>query len=362
MAGFVLPFLRKKYFMQLYRRVSGYGLGQRFLSFISLPIRLQNVNPKEGAEKLKRNRKRFLAGALAFLLTCSTAARAADLETKTENLPELAEIRGQLNEDEIILAEDLILTVGDQFDGENKDPGLKYDETKVKVTYEKVINGNSYNLTTDIPGNYQALYRVEPLSGNPSYQVTRKVIVKEKEPEFPSQENPENGGNEEKDFTEDAEPDPELQLETLDAIPDMPGDVAGTTNIYEDGEGVFLSVVPAAKQKARAASTANLEVGVSIPYPTNLGNYSTNYFTVNGRTAYCLESAKATPPASDYVANEFESNGLLQKVLYYGYGGPGDVTDIYMPTFDEQLKYLFTHLAAAYAYCRRVYGLYHGRY
>ena len=306
---------------------------------------------------MKRNRKRFLAGALAFLLTCSTllelgaAARAADPETKTENLPELAEIRGQLNEDEIILAEDLILTVGDKFDGENKDSGLIYDETKVKVTCEKVTDENSHNLTTDIPGTYQVLYRVEPLSGNPSYQITRKVTVKEKEPESPSQENPENGGNEEKDFTEDAEPDPEPPLETLDAIPDMPGDAAGTTNIYEDGEGVFLSVVPAAKQKVRAASTASLDVGVSIPYPTNLGNYSTNYFTVNGRTAYCLESAKATPPASDYVANEFEGNELLQKVLYYGYGGPGDVTDIYMPAFDEQLKYLFTHLAAAYAYC-----------
>ena len=131
MAGFVLPFLRKKYLMQLYRQVSGYGLGQRFFYLLSAyPSVLQNVNPKEGAEKLKRNRKRFLAGALAFLLTCSTllelgaAARAADPETKTENLPELAEIRGQLNEDEIILAEDLILTVGDKFDGENKDSGL----------------------------------------------------------------------------------------------------------------------------------------------------------------------------------------------------------------------------------------------
>lgn len=305
---------------------------------------------------MKRNKKHFLAGILAFLLICSilsdlgAAAWAADTEDKTEELPELAEIRDQLNGDEIVVAEDLILTVGDVFDGENKDSGLKYDEEKVKVTYEKVAGQNTRGLTTDVPGSFHILYRVEPLGGNPSYQITRRVDVKEKEPESQGQGNPGNGGSNDENSAGDAEPDPEPPEETLDEIPDMPKDAEGTVNIYGDGEGVFLSVVPAAKQKARAASTANLEVGASIPYPTNLGNYSTNYFTVNGRAAYCLESIKATPPASDYVADEFESNDLLQKVLYYGYGGPGDVTDIYMPTFDAQLKYLFTHLAAAYAY------------
>ena len=145
--------------------------------------------------------------------------------------------------------------------------------------------------------------------------------------------------------------DSEPELQILDENPDLPENTEGLTNIYEDGEGIFLAAMPDVKQKARSAVSANLVVGTVIPYPTNLGNYSTNYFTVNGRVAYCLESAKATPPASDYVANEFENNELLQKVLYYGYGGPGDVTDIFMPTFDTQLKYLFTHLAAAYAYC-----------
>lgn len=145
--------------------------------------------------------------------------------------------------------------------------------------------------------------------------------------------------------------DSEAEMQILDEKPDLPENTEGLTNIYEDGEGIFLAAMPDVKQKARSAVSANLVVGTAIPYPTNLGNYSTNYFTVNGRVAYCLESAKATPPVSDYVANEFENNELLQKVLYYGYGGPGDVTDIYMPAFDTQLKYLFTHLAAAYAYC-----------
>lgn len=62
--------------------------------------------------------------------------------------------RGRKNEWSHLLAEDLILTARDQFDGENKDSGFKYDETKVKVSYEKVIKGNSHTLTTDIPGTY----------------------------------------------------------------------------------------------------------------------------------------------------------------------------------------------------------------
>lgn len=72
---------------------------------------------------------------------------------------------------------------------------------------------------------------------------------------------------------------------------------------------------------------------------------------MNGHVAYCLESAKSSPPSSDYVANIFESNLALQKVLYYGYGGPGDITGSYMPSFDWKLKYIFTHIAASYAYC-----------
>ena len=96
--------------------------------------------------------------------------------------------------------------------------------------------------------------------------------------------------------------------------------------------------------------SVSMNQGDRIPYPSNLGNYSTCYFTVNGKVAYCLESSKASPPSSDYVANELNGNLNLQKVLYYGYGGPGDITGSYMPSFDWGTKYVFTHLAASYSY------------
>ena len=40
----------------------------------------------------------------------------------------------------------------------------------------------------------------------------------------------------------------------------------------------------------------------------------------------------------------------MQKVLYYGYGGPGDLTGTYLKQYNEDVRYILTHLAASYAY------------
>ena len=50
------------------------------------------------------------------------------------------------------------------------------------------------------------------------------------------------------------------------------------------------------------------------------------------------------------MANIYESNLNLQKVLYYGYGGPGDLTGTYLKQYNEDVRYILTHLAASYAY------------
>lgn len=102
-----------------------------------------------------------------------------------------------------------------------------------------------------------------------------------------------------------------------------------------------------------------MEVGKKVGYPGNLGDYSTHYFYVNGKTAYCLESMKGNPASGEYAAEVLEGNSNLQKALYYGYGGACDLTDQFMPQFDDDLKYVFTHLAASYFYCGT--DAFHGR-
>ena len=101
---------------------------------------------------------------------------------------------------------------------------------------------------------------------------------------------------------------------------------------------------------AQRSSNVSLVKGKTLRYPSNIGNYETNYFYVNGKIAYCLESPKASPPDADYVAEVLNTNANLQKVLYYGYGGPGDLTEQYMPQLDADTRYIFTHIAASYAY------------
>ena len=72
---------------------------------------------------------------------------------------------------------------------------------------------------------------------------------------------------------------------------------------------------------------------------------------MNGKIAYCLESAKGTPATGGYASYILEGNPDLQKALYYGFGGAGDLTDQFMPQFGDDLRYVFTHIAASYFYC-----------
>jgi len=94
---------------------------------------------------------------------------------------------------------------------------------------------------------------------------------------------------------------------------------------------------------------ASLEVGEEIFYPSQLGNYSTNYFTVNGKIAYCLQSAVDTPVSGDYVSQVLD-NELIQKALYYGMGGPGQHQLFSQEQIDTLVAYLLTHITLSYFY------------
>lgn len=319
----------------------------------------------------KRKAKQIIAGALALLISCSTlfntgltafaAENSVIQETANEEteekvsvisedkLPEISDVLNQLSEDEIVKAEDISIAAGEVFDITADFTGLKFDDKKVAISLEKSESETGQTFDSGVSGIYQAFYRVEPLSGHPSYQIMRRIIVNEKEPETQGQQN-DNGTTKDDGSAEDGEADPDQQeiAEQLTEVPEVPEAVEDVINVTDGENGVFLTAVPAAMENQRI--TASLTEGERLYYPASLGNYSTSYFTVNGRVAYCLESAKGAPPSADYVANVYESNVNLQKVLYYGYGGPGDITDNYMPDFDWKLKYIFTHLAASYSY------------
>ena len=117
---------------------------------------------------------------------------------------------------------------------------------------------------------------------------------------------------------------------------------------------MFLSISASTLTQANALN-ATLTWGQEIRYPSWLGNWSTKMCYINGSLAYCLESSKETPPEGQYANSVIDTNEALLKVLYYGYGGPGDVFKDDHVTNDTN-KYLYTHIMASYAYSGDIYG------
>lgn len=332
--------------------------------------------------------KRWLSGALAALICCSSIfssgqiARAAEIakpEIKTspvtENLepegaelynsnlttlPDMDTVKEELYGDEIVLAETLELKKGSDFKGDSDFTNLTFNKEKVKIEYKGAFNEKLEEMNTEKEGWYQAVYEVYPLrDNNLAYHVQRFIVITDKEPETSGHS--ENSSEEKKDgdAEEEADPEPEttdqeLNVEQENSTAKGEQEIVNSSSEEEtleqnEEEGVFLSVVPNSMAKQKGTNVT-LVKGKKLKYPSNVGNYSTNYFYVNGKIAYCLESPKSSPPDSDYIANILETNAKLQKVLYYGYGGPGDLTGEYLSHLDVDTRYIYTHIAASYAY------------
>ena len=329
--------------------------------------------------------------------------------------PALEAVRPELAEEEIITAGDYEIEAGSSFEIEKDFSGMEIPEGKVTVRFHEAKNSEGKDFDRNHPDTYQAVYFVEPVSGHPFYHVKRSITVKERPDHRETGENhqdpsdseskaadsqskaaePESKSTDSESQTSDPEsktsaPDRLEESDTLDSqesqssgqdpeallqAMDLPHRDSMTEaemeavmedmeraehtrqdaeKIAEDGGLLLFSMDPGsanAPRMARASGSATLETGRELSYPPNLGNYTTNYFTVNGRIAYCLESHKGTPGTGSYVSQVLESNPNLQKTLYYGFGGAGDLTDQFMPQFDGDTKYVFTHIAASYFYC-----------
>lgn len=113
-----------------------------------------------------------------------------ETEGMAEELPELSDVLDMLDADEIVTAEDIVLTVGDVFDEESDLTGIIFDDSKVKVTFKDAEDQNGQKFDSSVAGTYHAVYCVEPTSGHPSYQITRRIIVNETEAETQGQQDP----------------------------------------------------------------------------------------------------------------------------------------------------------------------------
>ena len=334
---------------------------------------------REGQIRLKGNAKRIVSGLLsavtvlsAFLQPVGAYAAEPEPAAYEAEYPALEKVKEKLDADEIVAAKDYTVEIDSNFDMEHDFSGIEFSPGKVKVTFHEAKDKGGEKFDIGKAGTYKAVYFVKPASKNPSYHVSRNIIVKGKASVSSSGrqaadgEGRENSHSHDSEGTEtDGEGDLPGQTADVEEIPkesmtkaemeaviegmEQAEDTRQDAEMIAEEEGILLFAEN--RQMARASGSATMVKGRNIYYPGNLGNYSTCYFTVNGKIAYCLESAKGSPDTGSYAARIIDRNPNLQKALYYGYGGTGDVTASYMPSFDEDLKYVFTHIAASYFYC-----------
>lgn len=93
---------------------------------------------------------------------------------------ELKDVQDSLDPNEIVKANDIELSYGQEFDVEVDLSGIEgVDESKIKILFHEAKNEAGTDFDTHTPDTYKAVYAVEPVSGHPAYRVSRNITVKE---------------------------------------------------------------------------------------------------------------------------------------------------------------------------------------
>lgn len=135
---------------------------------------------------MKGKAKRLLSGMLSvmtiftsFVQPLTTFAAEPEPAAYEAEYPAFEKVQAELSEDEIVTVKDYEMEAGDSFDVESDFSGMEIEEEKVKVKFHEAKDKDGQDFDRNRAGTYQAVYFVKPVSGNPSYHVVRKIIVKE---------------------------------------------------------------------------------------------------------------------------------------------------------------------------------------
>ncbi|MCC8101498.1 MAG: hypothetical protein LIP11_04305 [Clostridiales bacterium] len=181
---------------------------------------------------IKKKIRRALAGILSVVsafslegspLVAYAAGSANDSSALEAEVPELEDVLEKLDEDEIVTAEDIVVGYGSSFNPEEDFDGLSYKEEKVEITLHEAKSESGYAFTTSRADTYQAVYYVEPVSGNPTYQISRVITVKESESDSASAVSDEGSGSEDSEDSDDGAPDPQVYDSPKEATVDLTG-------------------------------------------------------------------------------------------------------------------------------------------
>lgn len=240
---------------------------------------------------MKGKAKRVLSGMLSvitiltsFVQPMTTFAAEPEPAAYEAEYPALDKVRAELSEDEIVAVQDYEMEAGDSFDVESDFSGMEIEDEKVYVKFHEAKDENGQDFDRNRAGTYKAVYFVEPVSGNPSYHVVRKIIVKE--PSVGSQEGKSSASNpaeqtEESESEEgESEAHPEMaagteaatetELETVqtEAVQEEsnPAENAQTEPLETAGETELLSEkkLDEALEAAQEQDTVDEETGLTL--------------------------------------------------------------------------------------------------
>lgn len=102
-------------------------------------------------------------------------------------------------------------------------------------------------------------------------------------------------------------------------------------DIEELGVNILVNTVTNEELNSWAS---NLKNGISLLtvtdyYPVSWGQSTVGRFEVDGRIAFCAEHSQTTPAKGSPTGQAtLNNNELVRKVLYYGYGGPEQLSDM----------------------------------
>ncbi|MCD8231194.1 MAG: Cna protein B-type domain protein [Clostridiales bacterium] len=333
-----------------------------------------------------------------------TALAEADADTSGSTAyesvyPELEEVLSQLDDDEIVTADDIEIDLGSSFDPSIDFTGITFDSEKAKVSLYEANDSDGVSYSADTAGTYQAVYYVEPVSSHPCYRITRTITVKEVDDAAKTADSGTDdsdgggGGSGEEDSEDDGESD---LLEQVQTALSLAGAEELTTEEFEseieasedqetvdEETGLTLATV-LEEAEEEGISLADLDAGESVSYSVGvsalsvsaasttetvtitrgawyyysdygLGSYMTApYYVSYGSitaTAYCVQPSKNGPDDGTYTITKLSDGKTLAKVCYYGTKASGDegFFEENYPDFSTGKRFIITHLAAAYA-------------
>ena len=70
------------------------------------------------------------------------------------------------------------------------------------------------------------------------------------------------------------------------------------------------------------AAAATVKFYGHIEYECDLGTVRVGKYEVDGEIAFCIEHIKASPETGTSMDSYVYDDDLIQKILYYGWGGP----------------------------------------